>query len=52
MFLKYLNKPLAYLHDESQNIIMSGYYEPKIINIKVNVNGIAIKITKKDFNIL
>lgn len=45
-----LNKPLAYLHDESQNIIMSGYYEPKIINIKVNVNGIAIKITKKDLD--
>ena len=38
--------PGAMLRNSSMSFIS------KIINIKVNVNGIAIKITKKDFNIL
>ena len=47
---KNLAKPLIYKHNDYQNILATGTFEPSIINITINVEGIALKVTKTDYD--
>ena len=47
---KYTSVPLLYIDDNSQNILMSGSFEPINIDMKVQVNGYALKVQKVDMD--
>ena len=47
---KYTSVPLLYIDDNSQNILMSGSFEPINIDMKIQVNGYALKVQKVDMD--
>ena len=47
---KYTSVPLLYIDDNSQNILMSGSFEPINVDMKVQVNGYALKVQKVDMD--
>ncbi len=47
---KNLANPLIYKHSDYQNILATGTFSPTTITLNINVNGIALKVTKIDYD--
>ena len=47
---KNMANPLIYKHSDYQNILATGTFSPTTITLNINVNGIALKVTKIDYD--